>query len=141
MDNLFTQIANADSFTYGAWMLYGFSALGVVLAFWVLVRKVSNLVVKALLMSVVVFVSFALAKVTFESGDTLWVPALPFFGVDVAFQGMKYFDQLIPYLVISASASLVLCALVAVIGRKVFDTKKTMTAKEQGSDESNQDDS
>jgi len=133
MDNLFTQIANADSFTSGAWMLYWFSALGVSLATWILVRKIDNLIVKAFLMSLVVFVCFTMAKVEFESGVSLWVPAMPFFGVDVAFQGMKFFDQLLPYLVISASFSLVICSIIAVAGRKLLSSSRkqdTAEAKE-----------
>lgn len=130
MDNLFTQIANSDSFTSGAWMLYWFSAMGVSLAAWVLVRKIDNLIIKAFLMSVVVFICFTMAKVEFESGVSLWVPAMPFLGVDVAFQGMKFFDQLTPYLVMSASFSLVFCSIIAVVGRKLLSNGRKENAAE-----------
>lgn len=120
MSSLFSQIGAADSFTSGAWMLYGFSALGVVVAGWLLVRNVKNLVLKCLFMSVVVFLSGSMAQVIFDSGAEVWVPAIPYLGVDIAFKGMKHFDQLLPYLVISAAISLVVCSVVGVVGRSVL---------------------
>ncbi len=124
MGTLFSQIGAADPFTSGAWMLYWFSALGVVVAGWILIRKVQNLVVKSVFMALVVFLCTAMAEITFETGAVVWVPAIPFLGVDLAFKEMKYIDQIMPYLVVCAAGSLVLCTLIAVSGRKILSRSK-----------------
>ncbi|MFC3151095.1 hypothetical protein ACFOEK_08650 [Litoribrevibacter euphylliae] len=131
MENLFTQIANSDPFTSGAWMLYWFSAIGMVLASWILVRKLKHFAVKSVLMALVVFICFAMAKIEFESGVVLWIPAIPFFGVDFAFQGKKYFEQLLPYLVASGVISLLLCVVTGALGRWLLSFKDNKSPKEQ----------
>lgn len=131
MENIFTQIANSDPFTSGAWLLYCFSALGMVVASWILIRKLKSFAMKTLLMAVVVFICFAMAKVEFESGVELWIPAIPFFGVDFAFGGMKYFGQLMPYLIVSGVASLLVTLIIGGTGKWLISLKSNQGTKEQ----------
>ncbi|GLQ30035.1 hypothetical protein [Litoribrevibacter albus] len=135
MENLFTQIANSDPFTSGAWILFWSSAVGVFVASWILIRKFSNFFLKATFMSLVMFFCFAVAKVELESGMVLWVPAIPFFGVDFAFEGKKYFDQLIPYLVASASVSALICFAIGGIGRAILGKRTSSEPDETQDDE------
>jgi hypothetical protein len=120
MENLVTQIANADSFASGAWMLFWFSGLGMVVASWILIRKFKSFALKTVLMALVLFLCFSLAEIEFESGTVLWIPAIPFFGVDFAFEGRKYFDQLVPYLALSGLVSLLVSLILGSVGRVLF---------------------
>lgn len=115
--SLTQQLSAADSFTSGAWMLYGFSALGVIVAAWVLIRN-KNIWLKTVFMSFIVFASLTIAPLEFDTG-TLWVPAIPYLGVNIAFGGADAVPDVLPYLALSFVLSAIVCLSIALIGRRV----------------------
>jgi FtsH-binding integral membrane protein len=131
MDSLVSQVSTADTFTSGAWSLYFVGAFGLLILSWWLIRKLNNDIVKSLLMSLVLFLCFSLAKVEFDDGVLLWIPALPYLAVDIAFQGGKTLPDLIPYLALSALMSLVFCSLLAIVARKIKPKKSEKQASAQ----------